>query len=265
MTEHGIVLPLQDVFVISDIHGHNKELTHLLTHWNPEKELVLFLGDFCDRGVDSHGAFLTVKKMVEAGQAVAIGGNHEEMFLTFLDEPETEWEVFYGNGGDKTIQSFYPESTSPRFEKSPEQWAALIKQDFPEIVAFLRDLPFYIEMEDWLFVHAGINPFASHWKKTSGAHYRWIREMFYMRKNETGKRIMFGHTPIANLPYGNGMPLWTNNDQTLFGIDGGMGANRILNGVRIHKGEIIELVAQLYNDDAIVVEKENLFKRVVLT
>lgn len=266
MNEKGIVLPMQNVFVTSDIHGHNEELNKLLTHWNPENELILFLGDYCDRGIDSHGAFLTVMSLVKAGKAVAIGGNHEEMFLAFLDEPETEYEVFWQNGGEQTIKSFYPESMSPRFEKTPAQWASMIKQDFADIVAFLRELPFYIEMGDWLFVHAGVSPFASHWKNTSDMHFRWIREMFYMRPNETGKRIMFGHTPIPLLPYGDGLPIWTNNDQTLYGIDGGMGGNRILNGVRIHNGEIKELVAQLYNEDeAIVVSKENLFKKVVLT
>ena len=262
MRERGIVIPGQNVFVTSDIHGHQNELTELLKNWNPDNELLLFLGDYCDRGVDSHGAFLTVKNLVEKGQALAIGGNHEEMFLSFLDYPETEWEVFYGNGGEKTIQSFYPESLTPRLQHTPEGWANKIKRDFADIVAFLRELPFYIEMEDWLFVHAGINPFQINWKDTSGMHFRWIREMFYLRKNETGKRIMFGHTPIPLLPYGEGLPIWTNNDQTLFGIDGGMGSNRVLNGIRIQNGEIQELVAQMYQDEAIVVSKENLFKRV---
>jgi serine/threonine protein phosphatase 1 len=264
MRKHGIKIPVQDVFVTSDIHGHDTELKGLLKSWNPEKELLLFLGDYCDRGDDSYGAFLTVKELVEAGKAIAIGGNHEELFLSFLDAPETEWQVFYGNGGEKTIQSFYPGVISPRFSKTPTQWAEMIKKDFAEIVAFLRDLPFYIEMGDWLFVHAGINPFLMDWRDTSGMHFRWIREMFYLRKNETGKRIMFGHTPIPHLPYGNGLPMWTNLDQTLFGIDGGMGSNRLLNGVRIQDGEIQEMVVQLFNDDSIVVSKENLFKREIL-
>ena len=261
MKERGIAIPMQNVLVTSDIHGHNEELNGLLSKWEPEKELLLFLGDYCDRGDDSHGVFQTVKRLVEAGQAVAIGGNHEELFLSFLDYPETESDSFYANGGVKTIKSFYPESERPQFEKTPEQWAELIKQDFAELVDFIRELPFYIEMGDWLFVHAGVNPFQIDWKSTSDIDFRWIRERFYLRKNETGKRIMFGHTPIPILPYGAGLPIWTNRDQTLFGIDGGMGSNIILNGIRIENGEIKELVAQLYQDEAIVVDKENLFKR----
>ena len=261
MGERGIKIPKQAIFVISDIHGHSEELNGLLDKWNPKKELLLFLGDYCDRGDESLKTFRTVKDLVDSGKAIAISGNHEQLFLAFLDEPETEWEVFYGNGGSETIKSFYPDVVNPIFSKTPEQWAEMIKKDFVELIAFIRDLPLYIEMEDWLFVHAGINPYLKDWRDTSSMHFRWIREMFYLRKNETGKRIMFGHTPIPHLPHGNGLPMWVNNDQTLFGIDGGMGSNRLLNGVRIQDGEILEMVVQLYQDKSIVVSKENLFKR----
>lgn len=44
-----------------------------------------------------------------------------------------------------------------------------------------------------------------------------------------------------------------------------MGSNRILNGVRIEKDEIQEVVAQLYQDEAIVVAKENTLKRMSMT
>lgn len=261
MKERGLVIPMQHVFVTSDIHGHHHELQALLTHWEPKKEKLLFLGDYCDRGNDSYGVFQTVKRLVESGQALAIGGNHEELFLSFLDFPETEADSFFHNGGVKTIQSFYPDSERPLFEKTAVEWAKAIKADFAELVAFIRELPFYIEMGDWLFVHAGINPFQMDWKNTSDVDFRWVRERFYLRKNETGKRIMFGHTPIPLLPYGAGLPIWTNREHTLFGIDGGMGSNVVLNGIRIHDGDINELVAHQYQGESIVVSKENLFKR----
>lgn len=261
MRERGISIPEQAVFVVSDIHGHNKELGGLLDNWNPEKELILFLGDYCDRGKESLETFETVKGLVEAGKAIAIGGNHEQLLLAFLDEPETEWQVFFGNGGTETIRSFYPDITDSIFSKSPEQWAEMIKKDFVELISFIRNLPFYIEMGDWLFVHAGINPFLHDWRDTSAMHFRWIREMFYLQKNETEKRIMFGHTPIHHLPHGKGLPIWVNNDQTLFGIDGGMGSNRLLNGVRIQNGEILEVVVQNCESASIVVGKENLFEK----
>lgn len=261
MKERGVTIPMQNVLVTSDIHGHYQELQGLLTMWRPEKEFLLFLGDYCDRGEDSYGVLQTVKSLVESGQAVAIGGNHEELLLSFLDYPETEYESFYANGGGKTIKSFYPDSVRPEFEKTPETWAELIKEDFSELVSFIRNLPFYIEMGDWLFVHAGVNPFQTDWRNSSDIDFRWIRERFYLRRNETGKRIMFGHTPIPLLPYGKGLPIWTNRDQTLFGIDGGMGSHLVLNGIRIENGEIKELIAQHYQAEAIVIDKANLYKK----
>lgn len=259
MNTKGISIEAQPVFVVSDIHGHAEELDKLLEYWNKEEELLVFLGDYCDRGEDSYGVFRMVKELVDAGNAVAIGGNHEELFISFLDAPTTESDVFFGNGGVKTIKSFYPSSENPTREHTPEEWAEKLQNDFPEIIAFIRELPFYVEMDDWLFVHAGINPFLSDWKETSGMHFRWIREMFYMRKNETGKRIMFGHTPIQLLPRTNmRAPIWTSKDATLIGIDGGMGSNRLLNGIRIQENEIQEVVTQIYDDGAVVYEKEDL-------
>lgn len=265
MKERGLVIAKQNVFVTSDIHGHNTEFLELLKSWNPDNEKLLLLGDYCDRGVESAEVFKTVKGLVESGQAEAIGGNHEDLFLSFLESPTTEFPVFYGNGGNQTIKSLYPEQTgTPEFYKTPDMWANCIKEDFAELVAFLETLPFYIEMEDWLFVHAGVNPFLPDWRMTPDAELRWIREMFYQYTNETGKRIMFGHTPIPYLPNGKGMPLWTNNDGTLIGIDGGMGSNKRLNGVRIHDGELKELVVQPYKEESFVVSKENLFKKGLL-
>lgn len=264
MDERGIMIPNQNLFITSDIHGHDEELQSLLKNWNPDNERLLFLGDYCDRGVDSAGAFSTVQKLVESGQALAIGGNHEDLFLSFLDSPNTEFQVFYGNGGNKTIASLYPGVMSPEFLRTPEQWAEMIKRDYADLIQFLKGLPFYIEMEDWLFVHAGVNQHHFDWRETSDTHLRWIREMFYLQENETGKRIMFGHTPIPLLPNGKGMPIWTNKEETIFGIDGGMGSNKRLNGVRIQDGEIKELVVQPYQSDSFVVDKANLFKKGIL-
>lgn len=73
--------------IIGDIHGHADELNSLLeilgyqsaaSIWrHPEGRKVVFLGDFIDRGPKIPEVLATVRGMVEAGDALAILGNHE--------------------------------------------------------------------------------------------------------------------------------------------------------------------------------------------
>ena len=67
--------------IIPDIHGHHRKLVRLLDglgyRRHPEGRMALFLGDYLDRGPEIREVLHTVRGMVEAGDALAILGNHE--------------------------------------------------------------------------------------------------------------------------------------------------------------------------------------------
>lgn len=72
--------------LIGDIHGHAVALERLLHRldyreaggvWSHPERRVIFLGDFVDRGPDQVTVVRLVRAMVEAGQAMAVMGNHE--------------------------------------------------------------------------------------------------------------------------------------------------------------------------------------------
>ena len=73
--------------IIGDIHGHADALEKLLQklgytlsngiYRHPEKRNVIFLGDYIDRGPKIRETLHIVKNMCDAGNAVAIMGNHE--------------------------------------------------------------------------------------------------------------------------------------------------------------------------------------------
>ncbi len=79
--------------IIGDIHGYADVLEKLLRKlgyenasgiWrHPAGRKALFLGDFIDRGPAIPRTLRTVKAMVDAGEAVAIMGNHEYNALLF--------------------------------------------------------------------------------------------------------------------------------------------------------------------------------------
>ena len=72
--------------IIGDIHGHNEKLEALLYKlgyrntagaWRHPERQAIFVGDFIDRGPSQVQTVNTVRRMVEAGVALAVMGNHE--------------------------------------------------------------------------------------------------------------------------------------------------------------------------------------------
>ncbi|MEO7081831.1 MAG: metallophosphoesterase [Flavobacteriales bacterium] len=78
--------------LIGDIHGHADELEALLkklvytqkngAYVHPDQR-VLFVGDYIDRGPQIPKTLDIVRRMVEAGAAIALMGNHEYNALCF--------------------------------------------------------------------------------------------------------------------------------------------------------------------------------------
>lgn len=79
--------------LIGDIHGHATELKQLLTqlHYaphgkgfrHPEGRKALFVGDYIDRGGEVRETLAIVRAMVDAGDAIALMGNHEYNAMAF--------------------------------------------------------------------------------------------------------------------------------------------------------------------------------------
>lgn len=256
---HHIQVPAQNCFVMSDIHGQHELLQRLLDDVRHD-EKIIFIGDYCDRGRDSYDVLKTVKSLVESGKAYASRGNHDQMFLDFLAEPEEQAFFYYNQGGRETVESFFRHenngfSVTMRF--TPQKLASEILLHHKDLVDFLMNLPYSIEMDDWLFVHAGVKPYSTEWKKTTSLNdFLWIRQEFYLQKNETGKRVMFGHTSAHHLPV-HTTPIWTNRQGNIFGIDGGAGGSGCLNGIRLRDNNIQEVIKAKKDGDVLTLPFEN--------
>ncbi|WP_297057091.1 metallophosphoesterase family protein [Thermosulfurimonas sp.] len=170
------------IFAIGDIHGCAEALERLLgrlpVDWGVD--LVIFLGDYIDRGPEPRRV---VEKVMELRKlyperVIALRGNHEWMFLRYLRGIEPE--VFLFNGGEATLRAYYQEG----------------KLDIPEEHrTFLEDLPLYYETEDYFFVHAGVRP-ERPLHSQEEEDLLWIREGFYYYPGTFPKKIVFGHTPF---------------------------------------------------------------------
>lgn len=144
-------------FFIGDIHGHAEKLKALLTklgftlkggvYTHPVHRIV-FVGDLVDRGPGQIETIMIVRRMIDAGIAQAVMGNHElNAIAWYLPRPD-EPDVYLRK----------------RSEKNRHQHAAFLAETEhdPELHKSLVDwfltLPLWIETEHYRVVHACWHP-----------------------------------------------------------------------------------------------------------
>ena len=173
------------IFVIGDVHGYLNKLQELWAKIrpDPERDEIVFLGDYIDRGPDSREVVESVIQVQKRfSRTTCLIGNHEFMFLDYLTYRKDPWSFFL-NGGVETIHSY--DLTGDDIEaKIPE-----------EHIAFFNTLKPYYETEAYIFVHAGLREGIPLSEQTLD-DLVWIRREFLECKNDFGKLVIFGHTPF---------------------------------------------------------------------
>jgi serine/threonine protein phosphatase 1 len=191
-------------YVIGDIHGCAKEFICLVEALPLEPDdLVVFLGDYVDRGPDSKGviSYLIEWRQRALQRLVFLKGNHEDMFLSYLGLPGSYGEMFLFNGGGQTLASY----GIPRVAEAREATRARIPERHLE---FLQDLTIHHVLEPFFCVHGGIHPAKSLAEQTE-EEMLWIRDEFILNRHLLPYTVLFGHTPqrevLFDLPYKIGL------------------------------------------------------------
>ncbi len=172
------------IFAVGDIHGCLDKLLLLMDKIvvDPEKDVLVFLGDYIDRGPNSFEVveyLIGLKKRFQ--NIVFLKGNHEEMLEKYLAGPDRY--TYIANGGRQTLESYLGRS----------------KPDGPPIprehLDFYESLSLYYQTGEYIFVHAGIRGDVPV-EMQSAEDILWIREGFIHSSHDFGKRVVFGHTPF---------------------------------------------------------------------
>src|ERR1051326_6825064 len=97
-------------YVIGDIHGCANELRHLIDALPlVAGDRVIFLGDYIDRGPDSHGVvsyLLGLRSRLRDIEFIFLKGNHEDMLLSFLGISGAHGDMFLVTRGKATLESY---------------------------------------------------------------------------------------------------------------------------------------------------------------
>jgi len=137
------------VDIVGDVHGEIDALLALLDRLgvDPEKRTatrkLVFVGDLVDRGPDSVAVVQLVARLMSAGIAQTILGNHELNLLAGDEKEGNGW--FHGDTDDLWQHDGVTQAFASRLASDDER---------ATITRFLKELPLVLEREDLRVVHA---------------------------------------------------------------------------------------------------------------
>lgn len=230
-------------YAVGDIHGRSDLLAELLTELERRAAgdarpagppIVVFLGDYVDRGPDSAGVIEILLQNRPAGfERRFLRGNHEQAMQAFLEDPVAH-KVWLLLGGAETLISYgvQPPPLRPAPEHDLIGAAQLLRAKMPEPhYRFLAQLERYVALGDYVFVHAGVDPAKPLDQQTDDTLF-WTRKAFLEDRRHYSHRVVHGHTPVDE-PY---------VDSRRIAVDTGAYATGRLTAVRL-EGEDVSFVS----------------------
>ena len=204
------------ILAIGDIHGEWDKFLSVYDKiaFNPPEDLLVFVGDYVDRGPKPLEVLDWMTAHAEDPNIVMLRGNHDQLMLDYYMSKEAQkargWivpEQHYGdkwldNGGDETKYLLEQRKRSG----SPEEYAAFLER----CLTFLGSRPLWFRIQaggrDFFFCHAGVKADVP-LDQQDPHDLLWMRYDFFMRFNEmedkkSGPVVVAGHSPVPYIRSG---------------------------------------------------------------
>ena len=165
-------------YAVGDLHGETRLLAKLLDVLRPRAtDTLVFLGDYVDRGEDSVGIVLALRRLADTCHCVFLRGNHDAAWL----------EVWDGHAFVET----------PHILGARDAWERCAGMVPPEVGIWLSHTR--IDWEDGYtyYAHAGALPGVPFWDCPPETKV-WGDSRFVASTFNWGKRVIFGHYELAS-------------------------------------------------------------------
>lgn len=173
------------VIAIADVHGCYNELKELVEQkirFNPKTDILVFLGDYIDRGPDSARVVFYVQALKKKfpNAIVLLCGNHEDLAIDSLlnstdksMKTTLQHDLWLNQGGKETLSSFGGWDNAKKV-----------------LIPFVHSLQFSYETDTHIFVHGGI-PAGKTLSTATVDELMWDRGGWWFGE----KQLVVGHTP----------------------------------------------------------------------
>jgi len=196
------VPPGQRIYAVGDVHGRADLFAALIESIESDDRerdaadtTIILLGDLVDRGPESCAVVEAALNLAARRKMLLIAGNHEEMFLRSLDDLAM-LRHFLRYGGRETVLSYPIDATAWNATSMDEAQIMLRDSIPPAHLALMHNAEDWVEVGDYLFVHAGIAPGVP-LEQQRRHDLRWIREPFLSDRGDHGHVIVHGHSITA--------------------------------------------------------------------
>jgi serine/threonine protein phosphatase 1 len=193
------------VYAIGDIHGRLDLLDDLLKRIQTDvrlrpamRPLYVFLGDYIDRGSSSRETIDRLIQHSRVNECIFLKGNHEMIALKCLSDRSLV-DQWLRLGGMETLRSYGLTMGAPVNVKQIVELQSAFHHALPQgHLRFFRDLKNSFARGDFFFVHAGVKPNVDLALQKEG-DLLWIRDEFLNSRQDFGKIIIHGHTPVNEI------------------------------------------------------------------
>ena len=200
------------LYAIGDVHGCDDLLGRLEDlifedcRGREGSKWLIMLGDYVDRGLRSAEVLdHLIAPNRHNLRRIVLCGNHDELFLRFLQNPKRLWD-WLELGGRQTLMSYVidPQDLISRYGTDGEALRSVLEHAVPQKHRqFLEELPITFRIGEYFFVHAGVRP-GIPLEEQSDQDLLWIRDPFLTEGPKLPYLVIHGHTPVQELEFGPG-------------------------------------------------------------
>jgi len=147
--------------IVGDVHGHADKLEGLLRKmdytlvdgtWQHPGRKVIFVGDLIDRGPRQVDSVMIAKRMVEAGHAHIVMGNHEFNAIAYATpNPNKPGDFLRTHQGEWAVKNF---EQHKKFLDAVGEGSELHR----EVIQWFKSIPLWLELDGLRIIHACWDP-----------------------------------------------------------------------------------------------------------
>ena len=218
------------IIVISDIHGHLDRFLALLkkVEYTPQDYLII-LGDFVEKGDQVIETIHYIQELSKRDRVFVLMGNCEWAMDALLTIPELAKEIplyFQRVSSNGCIRAIYHKLHLDEGHETLLGIQKKIAHELKEELDFISHLPVTLKINDFLFVHAGVDKDRPY--RQSSLSTLLEMKYFYEQGHNLKETVVVGHMPTSNYyPYQICNDCIIDLDKKIICIDGGTGVKSI--------------------------------------